>query len=48
MEHLDSIGVPEDAEVTRGLVRIHILCNMQPVMRFLMFEMYPGNHALTQ
>lgn len=40
-EHMDAQGVPEDS-LYRGLASITVACTIDPMLRTLMSEMYPG------
>lgn len=47
MKHLDECEVPSDS-LLRGLAEVHLACNIDPLLRHLMREMYPDQATLTQ
>jgi hypothetical protein len=46
MRHMDHAGIAQDS-IERGLVEVHLACNVNPVLRAVMFRTYPTNSALT-
>lgn len=44
-EHMDTLGVPDDS-LYRGLASVQVACTIDPMLRILMREMYPGAQML--